>query len=106
VRIDPDGAAAIVAQDLWFPNGMMIPDGTLIVAETFATPLTGPSASCPTDRWPTGAPGALDAEGHVGSQRAGAAVCHVAPGGRIDDQVAMPEGLGVFACGLGSKDAR
>ena len=71
---------------------MMIPDGTLIVAETFATPLTGPSASCPTDRWPTGAPGALDAEGHVGSQRAGAAVCHLAPGGRIDDQVAMPEG--------------
>jgi len=41
VRIDPDAAAAIVAQNLWSPNGMMTPDGTLIVAETFATPLTG-----------------------------------------------------------------
>jgi hypothetical protein len=34
------GAATIVTQNLWFPNGMMITDGTLIVAETFATPLT------------------------------------------------------------------
>ena len=41
VRIDPDGATAVAATDLWFPNGMMITDdGTLIVAETFAARLT------------------------------------------------------------------
>ena len=31
----------------------------------------------------------------------GAAVCRVAPGGQIVDEVGMPDGLGVFACGLG-----
>src|SRR4051794_1454937 len=41
VRIDPDGATAVVAEDLWFPNGSVITDdGTLIVAETFAARLT------------------------------------------------------------------
>ena len=41
VRIDPDGAATVAAEDLWFPNGMVITDdGTLIVAETFAARLT------------------------------------------------------------------
>ena len=42
VRIDPDGSASVAAEDLWFPNGMVITDdGTLIVAETFARPLHG-----------------------------------------------------------------
>ena len=41
VRIDPDGSATVVAEDLWFPNGMVITDdGTLIVAETFAARFT------------------------------------------------------------------
>jgi len=31
----------------------------------------------------------------------GAAVCRDAPGGQIVDEVGMPDGLGVFACGLG-----
>jgi sugar lactone lactonase YvrE len=131
VRVDPDGTAAVVAQDLWFPNGMMITDdGTLIVAETFAARLTAfdiqPDGSL-TDRrvWaqvqPSPEPAdtetmlsavsfapdgcALDAEGHVWAANGlGAAVCRVAPGGRIVDEVAMPEGLGVFACGLGGED--
>ncbi len=40
--VEPDGCAHAVAQDMWFPNGMVItPDGaTLIVAETFAGRLT------------------------------------------------------------------
>ncbi len=133
VRIDPGGAAAIVAQDLWFPNGMMITDdGTLIVAETFAARLTAfdiqPDGSLAGRRvWaqvqPTPEPAdtetmlsavsfapdgcALDAEGHVWAANAlGAAVCRVAPGGRIVDEITMPEGLGVFACGLGGEDGR
>lgn len=42
IMVTPDGAAAIVADDLAFPNGAIItPDGkTLIVAETFAARLT------------------------------------------------------------------
>ena len=41
VRIDPDGSATVAAEDLWFPNGMVLTDdGTLIVAETFAARFT------------------------------------------------------------------
>ena len=42
VRIDPDDAATVVADDLDFPNGMVItPDGgTLIVAESTGRRLT------------------------------------------------------------------
>ena len=133
VRIDPDGTATIAAEDLWFPNGMVITDdGTLIVAETFAARLTAfdirPDGLLAHRRvWsqvqPSPDPGdaetmlsavsfapdgcALDAEGHVWAANAlGAAVCRVAPGGRIVDEVAMPDGLGVFACGLGGEDGR
>lgn len=133
VRVEPDGTAAVAAADLWFPNGMVITDdGTLIVAETFAARFTAfdiqPDGSLANRRvWaqvqPSPEPGdtetmlsavsfapdgcALDAEGHVWAANAlGAAVCRVAPGGRIVDEVAMPEGLGVFACGLGGEDGR
>ena len=42
VMVSPDGATRVVAEDLMFPNGMVItPDGkTLIVGETFAARLT------------------------------------------------------------------
>jgi len=131
VRIDPDGAATVAAEDLWFPNGMVITDaGTLIVAETFAARLTAfdiqPDGSLGGQRvWaqvqPSPEPGdtetmlsavtfapdgcALDAEDHVWAANAlGAALCRVAPGGQIVDEVAMPDGLAVFACGLGGED--
>jgi sugar lactone lactonase YvrE len=133
LRIDPNGTAVVVAQDLWFPNGMVITDdGTLIVAETFAARLTAfviqPDGSLGHRRvWaqvqPSPEPAdtetmlsavsfapdgcALDAEGHVWAANAlGGPICRVAPGGRIVDEVAVPEGLGVFACGLGGEDGR
>jgi sugar lactone lactonase YvrE len=133
VRVDPDGSAGVVAEDLWFPNGMVIADDTtLIVAETFAARFTAftiqPDGTL-TDRrvWaqvqPTPEPAdtetmlgavtfapdgcALDAEGHVWAANAlGGALCRVARGGRIVEEVAMPDGLGVFACGLGGEDGR
>jgi sugar lactone lactonase YvrE len=39
IRVDPDGSAAVVAEDLRFPNGMAItPDGsTLLVSETLGS---------------------------------------------------------------------
>lgn len=41
VALDPDGRATVVAEDLSFPNGMVIsPDGTFIVAESTARRLT------------------------------------------------------------------
>lgn len=40
VLITPDGQARTVAKDLAFPNGMVIKDGTLIVAESGADRLT------------------------------------------------------------------
>lgn len=133
VRIDPDGAAVVAAEDLWFPNGMVITDdGTLIVAETFAARLTAfdiqPDGSLDGRRvWAQVEPSpeagdteamlsavtfapdgcALDAEGHVWAANAlGGVVCRIAPGGQIVDEVAMPDGLGVFACGLGGEDGR
>jgi len=133
LRIDPDGTTTTAAEDLWFPNGMVITDdGTLIVAETFAARLTAfdlePDGSLTNRRvWaqvqPSPEPGdtatmlsavsfapdgcALDAEGHVWAANAlGASVCRIAPGGRIVDEVVMPDGLGVFACGLGGEDGR
>ncbi|HZM42327.1 MAG TPA: SMP-30/gluconolactonase/LRE family protein, partial [Acidimicrobiales bacterium] len=36
VRVDPDGSVHVEADDLWFPNGMVIDGDVLIVAETFA----------------------------------------------------------------------
>jgi sugar lactone lactonase YvrE len=133
VRIDPDGGATVVAEDLWFPNGMVITDDdTLVVAETFAARLTAFTIQADgtlTDRrvWaqvqPSPPPGdtetmlgavtfapdgcALDAEGHIWAANALAgALCRIAPGGQIVEEVAMPEGLGVFACGLGGEDGR
>jgi sugar lactone lactonase YvrE len=133
VRIDPDGSASVAAEDLWFPNGMVITDdGTLIVAETFAARFTAftiqPDGTL-TDRrvWAQVQPApepadtetmlgavtfgpdgcALDAEEHIWAANALAGVlCRVAPGGRIVEEIAMPHGLGVFACGLGGEDGR
>ena len=133
VRVDPDGTATVAAEDLWFPNGMVITDdGTLIVAETFAARFTAfriAGDGTLTDRrvWaqvePSPEPAdthtmlgavtfapdgcALDAEGHVWAANAlGGVVCRVAPGGRIVEEIAIPNGLGVFACGLGAEDGR
>jgi sugar lactone lactonase YvrE len=111
---------------------MITDDGTLIVAETFAARFTAfdiqadgslanrrvwaqvQPAPEPADSEtmlsavsfaPDGC--ALDAEGHVWAANAlGGAVWRVAPDGRIADELAMPEGLGVFACGLGGDDGR
>jgi sugar lactone lactonase YvrE len=133
VRIDPDGTASVAAEDLWFPNGMVITaDGTLVVAETFGARFTGfriADDGSLTDRhiWAqveptpeaadtetmlsavTYAPDgtALDAEGYIWAANAlGGVLTRVAPGGEIVDQVGVPDGLGVFACGLGGEDGR
>jgi sugar lactone lactonase YvrE len=134
IRVDPDGAVAVAAEDLWFPNGTVLTgDGrTLIVGETFSsryTSFTVAGDGTLGDRavWgqiepepsfesfertlaelrfaPDGC--ALDAEGCIWSADAvGGRVARLAPGGEIVDEVRGPEGLGVFACMLGGEDGR
>jgi len=133
VRVDPDGSVHVAAEGMRFPNGSMItPDGArLIVAETISgrfsvfeiaadgslgertiwqtgasPPLTTFAEMLPQETFtPDGC--TLDAEGHVWAADAVfQRVCRVAPGGEIVEEIAMPEGLGVFACMLGGDDGR
>ena len=134
IRIDPDGTSSVAAEDLLFPNGSVItPDGrTLIVGETAGaryTAFTIEDDGSLSDRrvWAQVAPTppittleetlgqlrfgpdgcGLDAEEHIWSaDEVNARCARVAPGGEIVDEVAMPEGLNVFACMLGGDDGR
>jgi sugar lactone lactonase YvrE len=132
IRVDPDGAASVAAEDLLFPNGSVItPDGrTLIVGETAGarySAFTIEEDGALTDRriWAQVAPTpefttlqetlaqlqfgpdgcALDAEGHIwAADEVGARCVRLAPGGEIVDEIAAPEGLDIFACMLGGDD--
>lgn len=134
LRIDPDGTVSVAAADMLFPNGSVItPDGrTLIVGETAGaryTAFTIRSDGSLADRrvWAQVAPTpelttfeetlaqlgfgpdgcALDAEGHLWSaDEVGARCARLAPGGEIVDEIAVPDGLGCFACMLGGQDGR
>jgi sugar lactone lactonase YvrE len=134
MRVDPDGSARVVAEELLFPNGAVIsPDGrTLIVGETAGcryTAFTIADDGSLTDRrvWAQLAPTpalaplermlpqitvgpdgcTLDAEGHIwAADEAGGRCIRVAPGGAIVDEIRPPEGLGCFACALGGPDGR
>ena len=114
--VTPDGQVRPVAEDIQFPNGMVIsPDGrTLIISESFAGRLTafdidpdgglsrrrvfaeglGPDGIC------------LDAEGAVWVQTGGFAVVRVAEGGRVLDRVELAEHRAPFALMLGGPDRR
>lgn len=134
LRVDPDGTVVRAAEDLYFPNGSVItPDGkTLIVGETMGCRYTAftiaddgtlsdrrvwaqlaptPSMSTFEETLPRIAVGpdgcCLDTEGHIWAADAiGARLIRVAPGGEIVQEIAAPEGLGVFACMLGGDDGR
>ncbi|MFW2403411.1 MAG: gluconokinase, GntK/IdnK-type [Gammaproteobacteria bacterium] len=117
IMIDSDGHARVVADDLIFPNGMILtPDGKmLVVAETFAARLTAfdvaPDGSLSNRRtWadlgdarPDGI--CLDADGAVwvASPSAGA-VMRVSAGGETDIRI-EPAGT-PYACMLGGSDRR
>ncbi|MET7966499.1 SMP-30/gluconolactonase/LRE family protein [Micromonospora sp. NPDC005305] len=115
--VPPDGAARLVADDLAFPNGMVLtPDGgTLIVAESYAGRLTAYDVAADGSLggrrfWaavPDSAPDGicLDAAGAVwyGDVPNRCAV-RVAEGGRVLDRVDLDRGC--FACALGGPDGR
>jgi sugar lactone lactonase YvrE len=109
--VTPDGQLRQVADDIQFPNGMVIaPDGqTLIISESFAGRLTafdidtdgslsgrrvfadglGPDGIC------------LDAEGAIWVQTGGFSVVRVAEGGEIRQRVELEENRAPFALMLG-----
>jgi sugar lactone lactonase YvrE len=130
IRADPDGAVAVVAEDLYFPNGSVVIDGTVVVAESIGNRISAfdiaPDGSLgPRRDWarfgdvPTStdvgkalgsvalAPDGIcaDAEGAVWAADAarGRAV-RVREGGEIVDEI--DPGTGVFACTLGGDDGR
>jgi sugar lactone lactonase YvrE len=133
-RVDLDGTVTVVAEDLAFPNGMVVtPDGmSLIVGETAASRYTAfailddgrldqrrvwaqldPEPPMGSFEEMIGALGfapdgcCLDREGHIWSADAMGGRCiRLAPGGDIVEEVRMPEGLGCFACMLGGAEGR
>jgi sugar lactone lactonase YvrE len=117
IRVDPDGSAHRVADELMFPNGMVVtPDGrTLVVAETYAHRLTafdiGRDGSLVNRRLFAALPDCfpdgicLDAEGAIWVADAhGHRVIRVIDGGQIARTITT-ERI-VFACMLGGADRR
>ncbi len=87
VRVDADGGVSVAAEDVSFPNGMVItPDGkTLILGETFARQLT-----------------AFDIEdnGELTNRRVWAAL----PEGAVPDGICLDAAGGVWAASPTTKD--
>jgi sugar lactone lactonase YvrE len=121
IRVDPDGAVAVVSEEMSFPNGSVVtPDGrTLIVGESGAmryTAFTIVDDGSLIDRrvWaqmsdPPVAPDGccLDAEGHIWAADAFGNRCvRVVEGGAVVDEIPTPNGLGVYACMLGGEVGR
>ena len=115
--VTPEGAAREVAQDLAFPNGMVVtPDNaTLIVAESFARRLTafdvtedGSLSNRRTWADVTGDGICIDAEGAVWCSDVGpdeGGVClRVREGGDVLDRIELDRPC--YACMLGGEDGR
>ena len=114
--VTPDGRLRQVADDIQFPNGMVVtPDNrTLVVAESFAGRLTafdidadgglsgrrvfadgvGPDGIC------------LDAEGTIWVSTGGSAIARVAEGGEVLQRVELGDDRAPFALALGGPDRR
>jgi sugar lactone lactonase YvrE len=115
--VRPDGSVSVAADDLLFPNGVVITrdGGTLIVAETMGERLTAFAVLADgrlgkrrvfaelKGRAPDGI--CLDAEGAVWvADAAGKACVRVREGGQVTDVIATEKGC--FACELGGPSGR
>lgn len=119
VRVDPDGTVTVAAEDVVFPNGMVLtPDGgTLVVAETYAARLTafavGSDGTLSGRRIFAELPGVapdgicLDAAGQVWVATARTPeVLRVREGGEVTARVPVGTGSLSYACALGGEDGR
>lgn len=131
VRVDPDGTATTVAEDMWFPNGTVITDdNVLLVGETFGNRTTafdiaddGSLVNRRTWAQFGDLPGSgsldavlgqvrvapdgccLDAEGALWIADAlGGRAVRVVEGGAVVDEIRAE--LNVYACMLGGEDGR
>ena len=120
LRVTPDGDVQVVADDLHFPNGMVLADDgrTLVVAETYGGRLTAFDvasdgslsgrrvfAAMPEGVFPDGI--CLDAEGQVWVATARTPeVLRVREGGEVTARVQVASGSSSFACALGGADGR
>ena len=108
----PDGTSRRVADDVWFPNGMVVlDDDTLVVAESHADRLTAWTITGDgqlsdrrvwADLGPGSAPDGIcaDVDGAIWYASVPGRRCvRVAPGGRVLDTVHADRGC--FACMLG-----
>jgi sugar lactone lactonase YvrE len=113
--LTPDGKLRPVADDIQFPNGMVISDDrTLIIAESFAGRLTAfdidPDGGLSNRRvfaeglGPDGI--CLDAQGAVWVSSGISSVVRVAEGGRVLERVELAENQAPFALALGGADRR
>ena len=114
--VTPDGQVRQVADDIQFPNGMIItPDGrTLIIAESFAGQLTAfgidPGGGLSGRRvfaeglGPDGI--TMDADGAVWVQTGGFSVVRIAEGGKVLQRVELSADRAPFALMLGGPDRR
>ena len=133
ILIRPNRETVVVADQMQFPNGMVIKDGnTLVVGETlgcrytafdinedgtlsnrrvFAQLAPTPKLGTFTEVLPqiTVAPDGctMDANGNIWMADAlGNRLLHIEAGGAILEEVRAPEGLGFFACMLGGSDGK
>ena len=113
----PDGTSRQVADDVWFPNGMVVlGDDTLVVAESHADRLTAWTITETgelvdrrvwADLGPGSAPDGIcaDAEGAIWYASVPGQRCtRVARGGQVLDTI--PADRGCFSCMLGGDDGR
>lgn len=119
VRVDPDGTAAVAADDLFFPNGIAItPDGsTLVVAESWGRRLTAFDISAGGElagrrSWADGGytwvPDGIcmDAEGAVWiADPVNKEVLRIRNGGMVAERHSTGE-RGAYAVALGGADRR
>jgi sugar lactone lactonase YvrE len=119
VRVSPSGEVSVAAQDVWFPNGMVLTDDgrTLVLAETYASRLTAFDVAADGTlsgrrvfaELPGIAPDGigLDAEGQVWVATARQPeVVRVREGGEITARVTVSSGSNAYACMLGGQDGR
>ena len=117
-RVDPDGSAVVVADDLDFPNGMAITQdrATLIVAESTGRRLTAftiatDGSLCDRRIFADGLDGppdgiCLDAEGGVWvSMTLAHAFERIVEGGLVTDRIDMGDRTAI-ACALGGPERR
>jgi sugar lactone lactonase YvrE len=111
----PDGSSRQVADDVWFPNGMVVlGDDTLVVAESHADRLTAWTVTASgelvdrrvwADLGPGSAPDGIcaDAEGAIWYASVPGQRCtRVAEGGEVLESVTADRGC--FSCMLGGED--